>query len=302
MALQYQYMYAITIDLFDGSLLNIQAGATAGTYYVQEGTGADGDGYLETNTLDLFTPAENVGLSTDGVTYSDAGTYVGQTVSGGIVYEDGFGDLFLLSNSGTLTGNIGLTVLPTEICFATGTLIATPTGERRVEELTAGDLVSTADGRAVPVKWIGHQTVTRLFTPSERRTPVRFLAGSLGDGLPHSDLVVTSDHAMMIDGIAIQAGALVNGITILRDAEAAKAERATYYHIETACHDIVLANGAPAETFVDHVSRKHFDNFAEYVTLFGSEEPVVEMDYPRAMSPRQIPARIRQRFGLAQAA
>ena len=81
------------------------------------------------------------------------------------------------------------------VCFFPGTLIATPSGERKVEELTSGDPVLTADSgaipavwlghnlaRAVPVKWIGRQTVSTLFGPAERLMPVRFAAGSLGGG------------------------------------------------------------------------------------------------------------------------
>ena len=77
------------------------------------------------------------------------------------------------------------------VCFFLGTLIATPSGERRVEELVSGDLVLSKDssdvvGRklahAVPVKWIGRQTVSTLFGPVDRLMPVRFAAGSLGGG------------------------------------------------------------------------------------------------------------------------
>ena len=90
------------------------------------------------------------------------------------------------------------------ICFFPGTLIATPSGERRVEELVPGNPVLIGDagaapatwmsrmwwklrlrlgfGRAVPVKWMGRQTVSTLFGPAERLMPVRFNAGSLGGG------------------------------------------------------------------------------------------------------------------------
>ena len=66
------------------------------------------------------------------------------------------------------------------VCFFPGTLIATPDGERKVEALAAGDEVLNAEGRTVPVKWIGRQTVSTQFGPAERLMPVRFAAGSLG--------------------------------------------------------------------------------------------------------------------------
>ena len=82
------------------------------------------------------------------------------------------------------------------VCFFPGTLVATPSGERKVEELVPGDLVLIGDSganpatwvsrmgrnfrqrlgfaRAVPVKWIGRQTVSTLFGPAGRLMPVKF--------------------------------------------------------------------------------------------------------------------------------
>ncbi|MEM9224835.1 MAG: Hint domain-containing protein, partial [Pseudomonadota bacterium] len=71
------------------------------------------------------------------------------------------------------------------------------------------------------------------------------------------------------------------------------AERVTYYHVETEMHDVILANGAPAETFVDYRTRRAFENYAEYEALFGKDERnLPEMTLPRAMSRRQVPGRI----------
>ena len=68
------------------------------------------------------------------------------------------------------------------VCFLPGTLVAAPSGERKVEELASGDLVLAEDGRTNPTKWIGLQTVSTRFDPAERLMPVRFAAGSLGGG------------------------------------------------------------------------------------------------------------------------
>ena len=58
-------------------------------------------------------------------------------------------------------------------CYAEGTLLLTPDGERRVETLAAGDLVMTAMGRRARVAWVGHRHV-------HRATPVRIEAGAFG--------------------------------------------------------------------------------------------------------------------------
>jgi hypothetical protein len=178
-------------------------------------------------------------------------------------------------------------------CFVAGTLITSATGDRAVEGLEIGDLIITQDGRRVPVKWIGRQTVSTRFGPAERLMPVRFAAGSLGEGLPHTDLTVTADHGMLVEGVICHAGALVNGTTITRVPLTEMGEQYVVYHIETEAHEIILANGAPAETFIDNVSRRAFDNFAEFDALYGDVPEMDELDYPRAMSARQVPVDIR---------
>ena len=138
------------------------------------------------------------------------------------------------------------------MCFAAGSLIATPAGERQIEDLSLGDLISTQAGTAVAIKWIGRQMVSARFGPAERLVPVRFTAGSLGGGLPHTDLTVTADHGMLVDGVICHAGALVNGTTITRVPLTEMGASYTVYHIETEAHEIILANGAAAETFIDN--------------------------------------------------
>ncbi|WP_127561004.1 Hint domain-containing protein [Nioella ostreopsis] len=195
-----------------------------------------------------------------------------------------------------------LTGDPYLICFAEGTMIATEAGPVAVEGLRIGDVVLTADGRDVPVKWIGRQTVSTRFGPAERLMPVRFAAGSLGDGLPNADLTVTADHGMLVGGVICHAGALLNGTTITRVPLAEMGETYTVYHVETEAHEVILANGAPAETFIDNVSRRAFDNYSEFEALYGEVPEMQELPYPRAMSPRQVPPFIRARLGLVRAA
>ena len=102
-------------------------------------------------------------------------------------------------------------------CFYGGTMVATPAGEVAVETLKRGDLVLTIDGRALPVTWLGQQTLSRLFTDPLRALPIRIKAGALADSVPTRDLLVSPDHAILVDGALIQAGALVNGTSIVRE-------------------------------------------------------------------------------------
>ncbi len=183
---------------------------------------------------------------------------------------------------------------PTTICFMQGTAIATPDGERAVEDLAIGDRVCTADGSMQEVKWIGRQSVTTSAAVPAHVKPVRIRAGALGAHLPVRDLLVSADHALLIDGALVHASALVNGTTITRELNTPA--QFTYYHIETESHALVLAEGVAAETFVDNAGRRGFDNYAEYEALYPVASSVAHMDRPRAKSPRQLPYAVRARM------
>ena len=101
---------------------------------------------------------------------------------------------------------------------------------------------------------------------------------------------------MLVDGVICHAGALVNGMTITRVPLSEMGERYTVYHIETEAHEIILANGTPAETFIDNVSRSVFDNYDEFEALYGDVPEMQELPYPRAMSARQVPAAVLARL------
>ena len=172
-----------------------------------------------------------------------------------------------------------------------GTLVATPEGEVAVESLRAGDLVLTADGRTAPVRWMGRQTVSTRFADPLRVLPIRITAGALGEAMPARDLLLSPDHALLVEGVLVQAGALVNGTTIRR--EAGVPEVFTYWHVELHDHALVLAEGVPAETFIDNVARLAFDNWDEHEAA-GSEAPIAEMPLPRAKARRQVPMAVRR--------
>jgi hypothetical protein len=248
---------------------------------------------LDTGANDTFDIGEDIGVV--GATYSGY-AIVGSTTYPVVDYGGVLRVLGIASGGGpNLFTDWQYSAAPMLACFLAGALIATPEGDRTIESLSLGDLVVNQAGKAIPVKWIGRQTVATRFVPAERLMPVRIAAGALGDGLPHADLTVTADHGMLVDGVICHAGALVNGTTITRVPLSEMGETYTVYHIETEAHEIILANGAPAETFIDNVSRRVFDNYAEFEALYGDVPEMEELPYPRAMSARQVPAAIRNR-------
>jgi hypothetical protein len=238
----------------------------------------------------------------------------GTTSGGNTVYDLVNGNNGGASNFGTVTLAAGTSVPgnPTAgqyssilaasgggytICYCAGTLIATPEGDVAVEDLKAGDLVFTADGRALPVRWMGQSKVARAFAEKLRNYPIRISAGALGDGLPLRDLRVSPDHALFLEGVLVHASALVDGVNIVR--EETVPESFTYYHVELASHELLLAEGVAAESFVDNIERTHFQNWDARET---PREPVAEMAYPRVKSARQVPVALRKRLQVDRAA
>lgn len=239
-------------------------------------------------------------------------SYEGTVVMGGVTMPVTF--VFLFNANQYLVYNPGpaavtydavlpsLTLQPYNFCFAADTLIRTETGEVAVAALTIGDRLITADGGAARVKWIGHQTIFPLFQPGPASQLVRISAGALGPDQPFRDLTVTADHGMLVEGVICHAGALFNGTTITPVRRSELSQGVTVYHIETDSHEIILANGARAETFIDNASRRGFDNFAEFEALYGEVPEMEELPYPRAMSARQVPGAIRRMLGTSDAA
>ena len=180
------------------------------------------------------------------------------------------------------------------LCFLAGTRIAVPGGETDVARLRIGDEVLTSDGACVPVRWIGVSSVATRFADPLRSMPVRIKAGAFAPDVPSRDLLVSPGHALFLDGVLVTAGALVNATTITREPSMPPAF--VYYHLEVQGHALILAENTPAETFVDNIDRMRFDNWDEYLDLFGDAEPIAEMPYPRAKSARQIPGRVRARI------
>lgn len=198
----------------------------------------------------------------------------------------------------TLPDSIDLATLDTSdfvTCFAAGTGIATALGDRPVEELRIGDRITTADGRQVPVKWIGRQTILTRFR-GDRARLIRIRKGALAEGQPNADLTVTGDHGMVLDGYVVNASALVNGQSITRVPLSALPERFTVYHVETEAHGVILANGAATETYVDYVARSSFDNHDEYLALYGADTDIAELPMPRISSARLLPGHLRARL------
>jgi len=159
-------------------------------------------------------------------------------------------------------------------CFLSGTRIKTSEGEVNIEDLRIGDNVLTASGEARPIKFIGRSKVSRERTGPWKNGegPVKISRFAIDGKAPHSDLYITPEHAIYIDGILIPARNLVNGVTIVADAKP-ELLSLTLFHIELDTHEAILAEGLAVESFRLDNQLTHaywFDNADEYVRLYGS--------------------------------
>ena len=143
------------------------------------------------------------------------------------------------------------------VCFTFGTPIRTPSGDRPIETLQIGDLVTTRDHGDQPVRWIGRRVVSRASlgdNPALR--PIRIEADALGPGLPRAPLTVSPQHRILVsskiamrmygsDEVLVPAKRLLDqpGVSVVKDAT-----EVIYMHVLCDRHEILFAQDLPAES------------------------------------------------------
>ena len=219
-------------------------------------------------------------------------------------------DTYQVTFSGDLDGNSSTTETVTQEvvigsqnvkvdveCFLTGTRILTEHGKVAVENLKIGDRIRTADSKLEPVKWIGRQTIQPDLVKSPLRGyPVLIKAGALGHNIPCRDLYVSPCHSLLVEGLLIDAGALVNELSIVYTQPS---ETFVYYHVELERHALLVAEGASAESYLPQKeTREEYDNSDEYEALHphGSNLMLWPMDYPRVSSKNKVPRFVSQKL------
>jgi autotransporter passenger strand-loop-strand repeat protein len=210
-----------------------------------------GFGYNVSDTLSFNS-------ATDVLTISGGGSSTSLQLAGSYT-----GEYFHISGDGGSGTDITVDGTP---CYCAGTLILTDRGEVPVEDLAIGDFVRVRSGAVRPIRWIGRRSYSGVFAARNKDVlPVIIRQGALDGALPRRDLHVSPLHAMYIDGVLIPAAALVNGISIV---QASRVDEVSYFHIELPSHDVIYAEGAESESFVDDDSRGMFQNAAEYAALY----------------------------------
>jgi hypothetical protein len=255
----------------------VDGGGTAATLELGSGETLSGlgagNGFTRFNTVLFDSGAQKISGSATGVngpTFASfaigdtievtgavdtAGTFSGGTLTltgsapTSLVFS-GIGGTPHVTNDGT---NTDVTLVP---CFCAGTRLLTDAGEVAVEDLRAGmRVISYQDRQAMPVTWVGHRRIDCTRHPRPRDVwPIRIAAGAFGEAVPHRPLYVSPDHAVFVDGALVPARYLVNGTSVAQ----IPCDEVVYFHVEVADHGVLVAEGLPAESYLDTGNRDLF--------------------------------------------
>ena len=248
--------------LFGGQDSDVFIGGNGGDVVVG---GEDADG-TDVDVLDLTD--SNV----DRIEYID-----GDPEAGTVFFNDG----------STMTFSEIENVIP---CFTPGTLIATPRGERPVEDLQVGDRVITRDNGIQEIAWLGRKPIsgTQLIQNPHLK-PILIKRGSLGQGLPERDMMVSPNHRMLVASDKTQLYFEENEVLAAakhmvgaNGIQAVDVMQTTYIHFMFERHEVVLSNGAWTESFqpgdyslkgIGNSQRNEiFELFPELATVTGLED------------------------------
>ena len=196
------------------------------------------------DTITVNVPGQG-NVTITGVTFYVSGGPAVFTPTDGSVLQDAtfVSSTFVNSSTQIPVGSFG------PPCFTRGTLIATPDGDKRIEDLKPGDLVLTLDHGPQPLLLVSRNT----FPATGRNAPVQIRKGALGND---KDLLVSQQHRMLIsdwraemyfgvEQVLVAAKHLCNGDTIF----VAQGEEVEYFHLLFDRHQIVWAAGIPSESY-----------------------------------------------------
>ncbi|MCX7559948.1 Hint domain-containing protein [Sulfitobacter sp. F26204] len=174
----------------------------------------------------------------------------GEPEAGRIEFLDDGGNVIGLTNYAEIEEVI--------ICFTPGTMIATKRGEKPVQQLKVGDKVFTRDNGPQELRWIGRRNLNRQeLTHMPQYFPVLIRAGALGNGAPQRDMMVSPNHRILITSELAEMMFGENEVLVaakhlisLEGVETAPVSKVSYIHMMFDAHEVVLADGTWAESFL----------------------------------------------------
>jgi hypothetical protein len=160
---------------------------------------------------------------------------------------------------------------PATPCFYQGTQITLASGKTiSVEDLNIGDLIHTHKG-GLPLKWLGRRKVAKYIRQEyPHQLPVVIERCALGVNMPSTDLMVSQGHTILVEGHLICACLLENEINCYRADCDDLPDDFEYFHLEFEDEEVLLlSNGTPTASYVNVQTRMVFDNYQEYIDLYG---------------------------------
>lgn len=223
-------------------------------------------------------------------TTTDGGTYWVIRIAGQNVGISG-PTLPVPGTTYTVNGNSdGVSVPVSTIpCFTKGTKIMTPDGEVRIEDLSVGDMVLTRDRGPQPIRWIANRTLDAAdLAALPNLRPIRIKAGALGPDRPARDLVVSPQHRILLRSkIAVRmfdAAEILVPAKKLLDLDGVEvvtnATEVAYFHFICDHHEIIEAEGTPAETLflgTETVKAIGEEAHQEIMAIFGELLPDIQV-------------------------
>lgn len=142
-------------------------------------------------------------------------------------------------------------------CFTPGTLIATPQGERRVEDLRPGDRVITRDNGIQVIRWAGRRDLSAAeLAQAPNMQPILIRRGALGIGLPERDMLVSPNHRILIANEKTQLFfeerevlVAAKHLTGMEGIDRVEVDEVSYVHFMFDRHEVILSDGAWTESF-----------------------------------------------------
>ena len=184
--------------------------------------------------------------------------------------------------------------------FARGTLITTPTGDVAVEDLQPGDMISTADGGAQKLVWVGSSN----FVPADagRRLPLcRIMPDAFGRSRPQNYLtlgpaarILHTPHEMRAETgekrMLVSLNSFVDGVNVI---EVVPPTPIRLFHLCLEQHAVMLASGIEIESYhpganatlsVSEALRSRFLSMFPHIDRISDFGPVA---CPRAPEPTE---------------
>lgn len=209
-----------------------------------------------------------------------------------------FTNISNIPNGALRIDGLDITPPPDPVCVCAGTLVQTPSGSRRVESLRAGDLVLNEVGEARQILWIGQTTLSpETLGAFPQHRPIRIAAGAFGRNIPETDLLVSPQHRVVIEGAMVDLFFAEDRVLVAaKHLVGTLAERlnpvadVTYHHILLQDHELLVTNGLVTESFqparrmIDVMSGDMQAVLLSVIEALGAEHMLTRKDALRSLN------------------